>query len=130
MISLISLVVTLLSATSTLSAPLENLASIEESSSKTGNDGSLHIDHNQYYLRKRVFRRSTENDSNDSDDNKTQDSHSSDSDDDNHAPKSAADYYVKHLPGTENIPKNLLPTMHAGHITVNPEHEGKLFLEL
>ncbi|PNS19534.1 Pheromone-processing carboxypeptidase KEX1 [Sphaceloma murrayae] len=37
--------------------------------------------------------------------------------------KSAADYYVKHLPGA---PSPLL-RMHAGHIEVTPEHHGNLF---
>ncbi|KAK9471386.1 Alpha/Beta hydrolase protein [Dipodascopsis tothii] len=39
--------------------------------------------------------------------------------------KSAADYYVKSLPG---VPSELaLPKMHAGHIEINPEHNGNLF---
>ncbi|KAF2150541.1 carboxypeptidase B-like-like protein [Myriangium duriaei CBS 260.36] len=37
--------------------------------------------------------------------------------------KSAADYYVHHLPGA---PEPLL-NMHAGHIEVTPEHHGNLF---
>ncbi|TKX23011.1 pheromone-processing carboxypeptidase kex1 [Elsinoe australis] len=37
--------------------------------------------------------------------------------------KSAADYFVKHLPGA---PTPLLK-MHAGHIEINPEHHGNLF---
>lgn len=40
---------------------------------------------------------------------------------------SAADYYVKHLPGTENIARQHIPTMHAGYVSVNPEHDQKLF---
>ncbi|KAG8624479.1 hypothetical protein KVT40_007546 [Elsinoe batatas] len=37
--------------------------------------------------------------------------------------KSAADYYVKHLPGA---PSPLLK-MHAGHIEITPEHHGNLW---
>ncbi|KAI9739446.1 MAG: Cell death protease [Claussenomyces sp. TS43310] len=38
--------------------------------------------------------------------------------------KSAADYYVHSLPGA---PKGPLLKMHAGHIVVDPEHNGNLF---
>ncbi|UNI20710.1 Carboxypeptidase D [Purpureocillium takamizusanense] len=39
--------------------------------------------------------------------------------------KSAADYYVRDLPG---VPKDSAPIkMHAGHIEVTPEHNGNLF---
>ncbi|KAI9753245.1 MAG: Cell death protease [Chaenotheca gracillima] len=40
------------------------------------------------------------------------------------AEKSAGDYYVHSLPGA---PKGPLLKMHAGHIEVNPEHNGNLF---
>lgn len=39
----------------------------------------------------------------------------------------ASAFYVKDLPGTENIPRELLPTMHAGHIAIDQTHNGKLF---
>ncbi|KAF4121086.1 hypothetical protein GMORB2_2573 [Geosmithia morbida] len=41
------------------------------------------------------------------------------------AEPSAADYYVRDLPG---VPEDASPIkMHAGHIEVNPEHHGNLF---
>ncbi|KAK8084779.1 serine carboxypeptidase [Apiospora hydei] len=40
------------------------------------------------------------------------------------AEKTAADYFVHSLPGA---PKDTLVKMHAGHIEVNPEHNGNLF---
>ncbi|KAK7931633.1 pheromone processing carboxypeptidase kex1 [Apiospora marii] len=40
------------------------------------------------------------------------------------AEKTAADYFVHSLPGA---PKDSLVKMHAGHIEVNPEHNGNLF---
>lgn len=40
------------------------------------------------------------------------------------AEKTAADYYVKSLPGA---PKGPLLKMHAGHIEVNHEHNGNIF---
>ncbi|EXJ55526.1 carboxypeptidase D [Cladophialophora yegresii CBS 114405] len=40
------------------------------------------------------------------------------------ADKTAADYFVKSLPGAPDGP---LLKMHAGHIEINPEHNGHLF---
>lgn len=40
------------------------------------------------------------------------------------ADKSAADYYIRSLPGQ---PEGPLLKMHAGHIEVNPQHNGNLF---
>lgn len=40
--------------------------------------------------------------------------------------KSASQYHVRNLPGSENL-EGQMPTMHAGHITINETHNSKLF---
>lgn len=40
---------------------------------------------------------------------------------------SASAFYVKNLPGTQDLPPEKIPTMHAGHIAIRPEHNSNLF---